>query len=356
MKIENIIAGALFDLMGYLTTRSERLVLSTADDASPAVAALEQFAQARGLLVDDADILYWQSVLGQENDPLPALPGWSKLDDLGGLVPSQIRSALNSHARTAWNMGLNAGLLHAPTITDTGLPELRVHLATAKVMGSSITLSPAAAGALHLAMTTPPPAPASEALQAGHTSLDEALASGELRQMKAEALALAAGGTNWSMDVGCMFMLALIERIEALAAAQHPTGAVVYPADGTASPFTVINLGSGQVRIGDAFHDGRLHALWFGKNGLGVGVEEDLHRRAEPGETLAVVTFATVESIDTLIEVAQRVRGIAFPGTPVPEADVCAEMRALCSRCGGTGDATRIDGEWLGSCDCGSAK
>ena len=152
-----------------------------------------------------------------------------------------------------------------------------------------------------------------------------------------------------------MFVLAMIERIEALTAAQQPTGAVVYPADGTASPFTVINLGSGQVRIGDAFHDGRLHALWFGKNGSGVGVQEELNRRAEPGETLAVVTFPTVESIDTLIEVDQRVRGIAFPGAPVPEADVCAEMRAQCSSCGGTGDVTRNDGEWLGSCDCGSA-
>lgn len=62
---------------------------------------------------------------------------------------------MDAHARAAWNMGLNAGLLHAPTITDTGLPELRDHLATAKVMGSSVTLSPSAAGALHAAMTTP---------------------------------------------------------------------------------------------------------------------------------------------------------------------------------------------------------
>lgn len=32
--------------------------------------------------------------------------------------------------------------------------------------------------------------------------------------------------------------------------------------------------------------------------------------------------------------------------------DVCAEMRALCSACGGTGDVHRADGEWLGECTC----
>lgn len=332
-----------------------------------------------------------------EQGALPALPDWCFRDDLGGLVPSEIRTALNEHARAAWNMGLDAGLLHAPAVTDIGLPELRDHLATAKVMGRSITLSPAAAGALHLAMTKPPPAPA---LRQSPRLADWAayIDGPELQELKAEALALAADGANMSMDVGCMFVLAMIDRIESLTAAQQPAGPVVYPPDGTASPFTVINLGNGQVKIGDAVHDARLPALWFGKDGSGVGVEEELNRPAHPGETLAVITVLTVESIDTLIEVAQRVRRIAFPNAPGPqvagyiepqeipcigqcrttlwatkqspgamavflaapaapaETDVCAEMRALCSSCGGTGDVTRIDGEWLGYCNCGSAK
>lgn len=50
-----------------------------------------------------------------------------------------------------------------------------------------------------------------------------------------------------------------------------------------------------------------------------------------------------------------------FPVTPVQpvavpvatdNVDVCAEMRALCSACGGTGDVHRADGEWLGECNC----
>jgi len=155
--------------------------------------------------------------------PLPALPDWCFRDDLGGLVPSEIRMALNEHARAAWNMGLDAGLLHAPAVTDTGLPELRDHLATAEVMDRSITLSPAAAGALHLAMTTPPPAPA--ALQVPGLADWAAYIDGpELQELKAEALALAADGANMSMDVGCMFVLAMIERIESRAAALKVAG------------------------------------------------------------------------------------------------------------------------------------
>lgn len=93
--------------------------------------------------------------------------------------------------------------------------------------------------------------------------------------------------------------------------------AAVYPADDTISPFTVINLGHGQVKVGDAVHDGRLPALWFGKDGLGMGAVEEMNRAATEGETLAVVTFSNVEGLDVLAEVVQRIRSIAFPTAPV---------------------------------------
>lgn len=90
--------------------------------------------------------------------------------------------------------------------------------------------------------------------------------------------------------------------------------AVVYPPDGTVSPFTVINLGAGLVQMGDSIHDGRLPALWFGKNGQGMGHEEELNRQAHEGETLAVVTFANVEGLDVLLDVIQRIRRVSFSG------------------------------------------
>lgn len=37
-------------------------------------------------------------------------------------------------------------------------------------------------------------------------------------------------------------------------------------------------------------------------------------------------------------------------------SDTCAEMRALCSACGGTGDVHRPDGEYVGECDCAATK
>lgn len=58
-----IIAGALFDFMAWLTSRKERLVLSGADEASPAVDAIRDFAKMRGLSLDDARVQDWQEAL-----------------------------------------------------------------------------------------------------------------------------------------------------------------------------------------------------------------------------------------------------------------------------------------------------
>jgi len=55
-----VIAGALFDFMGWLTCRKERLVLSSVDEAGPAVDAIRDFAKMRGLSLDDAKVQDWQ--------------------------------------------------------------------------------------------------------------------------------------------------------------------------------------------------------------------------------------------------------------------------------------------------------
>jgi len=55
----SVIAGALFDFMGWLTSRKERLALSCVDDASPAVDAITDFAKMRGLSLDDAQVQDW---------------------------------------------------------------------------------------------------------------------------------------------------------------------------------------------------------------------------------------------------------------------------------------------------------
>lgn len=128
------------------------------------------------------------------------------------------RKFAQPHVESMW-----FGWFNFPAVTTTGLLELRDLLARAAQAGEAINLSAAAAGALHIAMTTPPMESLEFSPSPALCSLDEAMASGELQQLKVEAKALAAGGTNWSMDVGCMFVLAMIERIEA-GADQPPAG------------------------------------------------------------------------------------------------------------------------------------
>lgn len=74
MRRDATIAGVLFDFMGWLTTRKERLCLSSADDASPAVTAITEFAKMRNLSLDNAMVTDWQSVAAQANKPLSDEP------------------------------------------------------------------------------------------------------------------------------------------------------------------------------------------------------------------------------------------------------------------------------------------
>ena len=70
MRRDATIAGVLFDFMGWLTTRKERLCLSSADDASPAVTAITEFAKMRNLSLDNAMVTDWQFGAAQASKPL----------------------------------------------------------------------------------------------------------------------------------------------------------------------------------------------------------------------------------------------------------------------------------------------
>jgi hypothetical protein len=47
--LDRIVSGVLFDFMGWLTSRDEKLILSATDDAAPAVAAISEFLEMRGV-------------------------------------------------------------------------------------------------------------------------------------------------------------------------------------------------------------------------------------------------------------------------------------------------------------------
>ncbi len=59
----SVVAGVLFDFMGWLTSREKRLTLSSTDEAGPAVEAITEFAKMRGLSLHDAQVEHWQAIL-----------------------------------------------------------------------------------------------------------------------------------------------------------------------------------------------------------------------------------------------------------------------------------------------------
>jgi hypothetical protein len=61
----SVIAGALFDFMGWLTSRKERIVLSSADNAAPAADAIRDFAKMRDLSLYNAQVETWREALAQ---------------------------------------------------------------------------------------------------------------------------------------------------------------------------------------------------------------------------------------------------------------------------------------------------
>ena len=86
----DVIAGALFDFMGWLTSRPKRIMLSSADDASPAVDAIRDFAKMRDLSLDDAKVQDWNTTppkrkpLTDEEMQLMAkrIEGWVKIEEV----------------------------------------------------------------------------------------------------------------------------------------------------------------------------------------------------------------------------------------------------------------------------------
>jgi len=71
---ESVVAGALFDLMGHLTSRDERITLSGRDDAGVAVEVMTAWAKARNLNLEEANVKNWRHDLSatQPSEVQPA--------------------------------------------------------------------------------------------------------------------------------------------------------------------------------------------------------------------------------------------------------------------------------------------
>ena len=58
-----VISGAIFDFAGYLTTRPKVIEVGSAANASPMVELIKEWADLRGLSLDDAAVQSWQEWL-----------------------------------------------------------------------------------------------------------------------------------------------------------------------------------------------------------------------------------------------------------------------------------------------------
>jgi len=106
-----------------------------------------------------------------------------------------------------------------------------------------------------------------------------------------------------------LYMSALVAagKIQALTAAN----AVQPQAQG--EEFSTIQLGFGKVEVAEGWLEGA-PALIFGKNGTGViGGATEPNREHKQGETLAVVTFANVGSLDVVLAKLGKLRADKFP-------------------------------------------
>lgn len=364
-----------------------------------------------------------------ESNVLPPLPAGAyshfEFGRTGGpMWRSFSADQMTDHARTAWNMGLNYGLQHAPAVNDIGLPELRDLLKASSISGEPINLSSAAAGALHRALTTgestgqdllppmgirtdrdmlnylmgafdtevwncnrcghaeetkvadsayflreylaaaPQPAPveaASQQYEAGR------------QQGRAEAVAILIEldpetgidtYTGWSAPVG--------PEDEGSAYWDVPKLRELFAADGQLADMMDKAEGQYWHYIGLQGEAERAHN--FAANMHSSGKVRDILAKAGEfdlmGQLCSLAAPATQQPAGWLRRTdlvklgncraelwAKLDDADAVPvylGAPPAPVDVCAEMRALCSNCGGTGDVHRIDGEWLGACTCGA--
>ena len=105
-----VIAGALFDFLGWLTSRQQRVTWSSCDDATTAIDAVIEFAKMRGLSLDEVHVLDWQDrIQAEEVLPRPVIDksaairiatalGWEPKREWVGLTDEDLLRCLGPEA------------------------------------------------------------------------------------------------------------------------------------------------------------------------------------------------------------------------------------------------------------------
>jgi len=62
-RAANVVAGALFDFAGYMTTRDKSIKVGAKENPSPVLDQLKSWSRNRHLNLDDADVEKWTKAL-----------------------------------------------------------------------------------------------------------------------------------------------------------------------------------------------------------------------------------------------------------------------------------------------------
>ena len=133
-SLDHIVSGVLFDFAGFLTSREERITLSSSDLASPAADAVSEFMRLRGVNEECPPFMQWYArCSANQNKPKHTAEAMAILS-----------SAIRDDAGYAWGWHCNIAM----AFVDEGATYDQANKAAARFMslcfGADTTAPPQA--------------------------------------------------------------------------------------------------------------------------------------------------------------------------------------------------------------------
>jgi hypothetical protein len=137
-RLDHIVAGAIYDFGGYLTSRDERIVASATDNAAPMADAVGAFLDLRGVDRDCEPFFQWPARCSMARDTKTP----NRIEAAFGIL----QSAMRDDPSYAWSWHCNI----AVSMQDEGAPHDSANAGAARFMqlcfGVDTTKPPTATG------------------------------------------------------------------------------------------------------------------------------------------------------------------------------------------------------------------
>lgn len=100
--IEKVVAGAIFDFAGYLTTIENGFPIGSSYDSSPIVGEIEKWAIKRNLDLDDAEVENWNKIISNEIKNVAKLLEAFKPKDLWNIAEEAVKYVKSEYNQSAF--------------------------------------------------------------------------------------------------------------------------------------------------------------------------------------------------------------------------------------------------------------